>query len=246
MTSRRPESPPPAGNWRGAAGSRGPPPCCGIWRFRTGPRPGADAAARPPWCAAGTVPTPRRDVAHDRRRLALAPRVSERDEAAGDGGRARPAVRLNDLAVDHDAPRAERLEVDRRAEGSAHEPLDLEGPAARPSRDALALAALGRAPRQHRVLGGDPPGALALEELRHAVLQRREAEHLGVAEGDLGRSFGELRDADVDGDRAQRRRCAAVRPREGHAVSSQIRRISGAAYDSRARPSAAARASTRP
>src|SRR4029077_17699062 len=108
------------------------------------------------------------------------------------------------LAVHGHAPRAERLEVDRRAERASDEPLDLERAAARTAGDALALAALRRAPREHRVLGGDPAGALAIEEARDAVGQRREAEHDRVAERDARRALRELRDADLDGHGTQR------------------------------------------
>src|SRR5881628_1270181 len=54
------------------------------------------------------------------------------------------------------------------ARSAPDEALDLEGPAAGSSRDALALASLGSAARQHRVLRGHPPRALALEVLRDA------------------------------------------------------------------------------
>src|SRR4029077_2872774 len=96
----------------------------------------------------------------------------------------------------------ERLQIDRGTQRSTDEPLDLERPSAGPPRDALALAALGRTPGQHRVLGRDPPGALAVEEFRHALLKGRETEDLRVPERDLGRPFCEFRHADVDGDRA--------------------------------------------
>src|SRR5438309_868573 len=171
----------------------------------------------------------RGDVSHDGRGLDLAHRMRERDEAAGDRGRPRAAVGLDDLAVDYDAPRTERLQIDRRAKRAADKALDLEGPPARAPGDALALAPLGRAARKHRVLRGDPPGALALEEFRHTFLERRETQHLRVAEGDLGGAFGELRDPDVDGDRTKGRGRAAIRPRKGHAVSSHTRRISSGA-----------------
>src|SRR6266513_336744 len=95
----------------------------------------------------------RGDVAHDRRRLDLADGVGERDEPAGDRGGARSPIRLYDLAIDHDAPRPESLQVDRRAKRPADEALDLEGAPARTASDALALAPLGRAAREHRVLG---------------------------------------------------------------------------------------------
>src|SRR5207245_2527802 len=87
------------------------------------------------------------DVAHDRRWLDFAHCMGERDEPAGDRGGARPAIGLDDLAVDHDAARSERLQIDRRAQRAADQALDLEGSPARTSRDALALAALGCAAR---------------------------------------------------------------------------------------------------
>src|SRR5439155_2863653 len=187
----------------------------------------------------------RGDVPHDRRRLHLAYGVREGDESAGDRGGARAAVGLEDLAVDDHAARPERFQVDRGAQRPPDQTLDLERTAAGTSGDALTLAPFRRAPREHRVLGGDPSRALALEELRHALLEGGETEHLRVAERDARGAFGELRDTDLDRDRPQGVGLASVRPHVAHAVSSHTRRISSGAYDSMARPSFAARASTR-
>src|SRR3989442_7207123 len=115
------------------------------------------------------------------------------------------------------------------AERGALKPLNLKRATARPSRDAIPQAPLGRAARQQRVLSGDPPRAFAFEMLRHALLKRREAKNFRVAEGDLRGTLRELRDADADRDRPEVPWGAPVRPREGHAVSSQSRRISSGA-----------------
>ncbi len=118
----------------------------------------------------------------------------EGDVAAGDRGRPRPAVGLEDVAVDGDRPLAEPGQVDDPAERAADEPLDLVGPAADPALGRLALAALGGRPREHRVLGGDPAGALAPEMGRDAVLDRGRAQDLRVADPDPARALGPLLD----------------------------------------------------
>src|SRR5207245_11718621 len=92
---------------------------------------------------------------------------------------------------------------------------------------------------------GHPSRALALEVLRDALLERREAKHLRVAEGDARRALRELRDAELDPDRPQRARPAAVRRREAHAVCSQRSRFSSGAYGASWRPASRAFASTR-
>ena len=83
-------------------------------------------------------------------------RERQRDVTAGDRGGARSAVGDHDVAVDEDAPLAERLEVDRGAQAPADEPLDLLHASVHPALAPVALGAGLRAARQHRVLGGDP------------------------------------------------------------------------------------------
>src|SRR5438093_12387586 len=182
----------------------------------------------------------------ERRRREVAQRVRERDVATGDRGGACAAISLDDVAVDDHAARTQRLEIDRRAQRTSHEPLDLEGPPAGTALEALAAAALGRRAREHRVLGGDPALLLAEQVARHALLDRREAEHLGVTEADLARALRELGHAHGELDPSQRVVHALARTLvcRAHAVSSHIRRIWSGAYDSSARPSRRARSST--
>src|SRR5581483_5253835 len=153
----------------------------------------------------------RGDLLAHRARREVTERVRERYVAAGDGGGARPAVGLQDLAVDDDAARAQRLQVDRRPQRAPDEALDLEGATAGTALQALAAAALGRGAREHGVLGGDPTLLLAEQVPRHALLDRREAQHLRVAERDARGAFGELRHADLDLHRPQRVVCTPVR-----------------------------------
>src|SRR2546428_11463297 len=147
----------------------------------------------------------RGDVVADRRRgllpRDLRDRVGHRDEAAGDGGGARAAVRLDHVAVHPERAPGELRAVDDGAEGPADDPLDLLRPAARTA--VLAgRARVGRA-RQHRVLRRDPALALALHEGRHLVLERRRADHLGRAELDQHRALGVEQEVPGDGDGAE-------------------------------------------
>ena len=56
----------------------------------------------------------------------------------------------------------------------------------------LAIRARMRRARQHAVLGGDPPLALALQERGNALLDAGGADDAGVAELDQHRAFGML------------------------------------------------------
>ena len=138
--------------------------------------------------------------------------------------RARPAVGLEHVAVDGDRPLAEPGQVDDAAQRAPDEPLDLVRPPADPALRGLAVGALGGGPRQHRVLGGDPAGALAAEMRRDAVDDRRRAQDLGVADLDAARALGPLLDAEREADRTQVAGAAAVgsdrRPvADGHVVA---------------------------
>jgi len=83
------------------------------------------------------------------------------EPGAGDCGGPRPAVGLDDVAVDRDRRLAERPEVGHRAQAAPDEPLDLVGASARAAGADLAALALVRGGRQHRVLGRHPTLALA-------------------------------------------------------------------------------------
>jgi hypothetical protein len=129
--------------------------------------------------------------------------VGERDIAAGDRGGARAAVGLQHVAVEGDGALAERGEVDDRAQAAADEALDLLGAAALLALGRLARRARMRGARQHAVFGGDPALALAAQEARHAILDRRGAEHARVAELHQHRALGMAREAALEADRAQ-------------------------------------------
>ena len=138
--------------------------------------------------------------------------VGDRDEAAGDGGGARAAVGLDDVAVHPHCALAELAPVDDSAERPADEPLNLLRPAARPA--VLPLRpGVGRA-REHRVLGGDPSLPLALQERRHLVLDRRRADDLRRAEFHEHRALGVQEKIPRDGDGPELIGGAAVGP--GH------------------------------
>ena len=80
----------------------------------------------------------------------------ERDVAAGDRGRSRAAVGLQNVAVDRDRVLAERIAVDDRAQAAADQALNLERAAALRAARGLARRAGVRGARQHAVLGRDP------------------------------------------------------------------------------------------
>ena len=138
-------------------------------------------------------------------------RGREGDVAAGDRRRARAAVGDDDVAVHGDRPLAEPGQVHDAAQRAPDQPLDLVRPAADLALRGLALGALGGRARQHLVGAGDPARALAAEVRRDAVLDRRGAQHLGVAEADHARPLGPLLDPERDLDRPQVRGGAAVR-----------------------------------
>jgi hypothetical protein len=103
-------------------------------------------------------------------------RSRERHEAARDGGRARTAVGLEDVAVDREGPGPELLEVDGGAQRAPDEALDLLRSAARSLASAVAVLPLGVGARVHLVLGREPALVLALEERRHLLVDRSGAQ----------------------------------------------------------------------
>ena len=86
------------------------------------------------------------------------------------------------VAIDRDLALAERLQIDRRAQGAADQALDLDRTAALLAGGGLAAGAFQRGARQHAVFGGDPAAALALQPWRQPLFQRGGDQHMGVAE----------------------------------------------------------------
>ena len=111
-------------------------------------------------------------------------RQRERDVAAGDGGGARAAIRLEDVAIHGDGALAEQIQIHRRAQAAPDHAPDLLGAPALdvPSR----RARLGRAGQQG-VFGSEP--AAALLPARRAVGHADGAEDVGLAHLYNRRSF---------------------------------------------------------
>ena len=118
----------------------------------------------------------------------------------GDRGRARAAVRLDDVAIDADLPLAHALQVHHRSQRAPDQPLDLLRAAGRLAACHLAARALMGGARQHAVLGRDPAAPLAAQPARHAGLQAGRAQHVGVAEAHQAGPFRVPRDAAFEGD----------------------------------------------
>ena len=136
----------------------------------------------------------------------------QRDPATRDGRAAGAAVRLDDVAVDGHGPLTQDGGVDHAPQRPADEPLDLVRAAAQLALGALALAALGRGAGQHRVLGGDPAGALAPQVRRDAVLDGRGAQHVRAADPDDHGRGGPLLDVQLDGHRPHLGRRSSIVP----------------------------------
>ena len=93
------------------------------------------------------------------------------------------------------------VELHHRAQGAPDEPLDLVRPAAGPAR--LAARPGRRRAGQHAVLRRDPALAAAAQERGHAVLDRRGADHAGVADLDQDGALGVARVAAREPHRAE-------------------------------------------
>src|SRR5579884_304079 len=139
-------------------------------------------------------------------------RALRRHVGAGDRGAARPAVGLQDVAVEVDGALAERLEVDDAAERAADQPLDLDRPPALPPARRLAICALAGRRRQERVLRGHPPAPRAVEPPRDAVLDRRRAEDTRLSLRPEHHPVRLLEERRVGDDRTQLVRPPPVRP----------------------------------
>jgi hypothetical protein len=147
----------------------------------------------------------------------------ERDGASGDRGGAGTAIGDDHVAIDQHRALTQRLEVDGRTQGPADQPLDL----LRPSADvaALTVRARVRGTRQHRILGGDPPGAGAPAPLRQRFLDRRGAQHARAPGGDEAGTLGVGRDPDLDGEGTRLgRRAAGSLVDLAHAFSERMAR----------------------
>src|SRR6266550_1516688 len=130
-------------------------------------------------------------------------RAHRGDVCAADRRAARPAVGLEDVAVEPQRPLAECLEVGDRAHGAADQPLDLDRPPLLLAARSLPLDALPGRRRQERVLRRDPAAALLAEPARHLLLDHRRAEHLRPPLRDHDRAVRVLEVVGLEGDPAE-------------------------------------------
>src|SRR5690606_8254871 len=138
--------------------------------------------------------------------------VGQGDVGARDRRRPRPAVGLEDIAVDLDGVLAQRAVVDDRAQRPADQPGDLVGAAADAALDRLPVGAgVGRR-GEHRVLRRHPPETGALAPARHALGGRGGTQDAGPAELDQHRAGRVIEPVPGEADRAQFVVGAAVLP----------------------------------
>src|SRR5262249_1908686 len=97
----------------------------------------------------------------------------QRDVAAGDCRRARPAVGLQHVAVDHDRALAQGIEVDRGAQRAPDESLDLLRAPAALALLHLALAPVWRCRRRREACCSRPPPRLCAAPAAGAALFSR-------------------------------------------------------------------------
>ena len=122
-----------------------------------------------------------------------------------DRGRARPAVGLEDVAIDDDGRLAERGQIGHAPERTADEPLDLVGPARDLSRRPLPGRPLLRGAGKHGVFGGHPARSRVLEERRDLLVDRGRRGDLGLPHLDVGGAVGVVEIIRPDEDGAESR-----------------------------------------
>ncbi len=110
----------------------------------------------------------------------------ERHKASRDGGGARAAVGLQNVAIDVDRALSQPRQIAGRAQRTADQPADLHIPAI--FFDTVPRLARGGHPGQHRVFGGQPAAPRSLQKWRHALLDGGRAQNAGFAGLDQGAS----------------------------------------------------------
>ena len=125
------------------------------------------------------------------------------DAGGVDRGDPRPAVGLDDVAVEDDLPLADGLQVRDGPERPPDEALDLLAPAGGIALGPFPGGPFLRGAGEHGVFGRDPARARVAEERRDFFLDRRRGDDPGLAHLDEGRAVGEIEIIGLDVDRAQ-------------------------------------------
>src|SRR5450631_3096728 len=144
--------------------------------------------------------------------------VRECHETAGDGHGAGSAVSLQHVAIHGDRTLAQAFQVDHGPKGTADQALNFLRPPGLLAARRLARRPGVRRPRQHAVLGGDPPLILPPQERRHAFLDTGRAQHAGTPEAHQYRAFGVLRKPSHEGEGTQFIWRPTARPYCAHAA----------------------------
>ena len=133
----------------------------------------------------------------------------KRHPGAGDRRGPGAAIGLDHIAVELDLMLAEGLKVGDRPQSPSDQPLDFQCPATLLAARGLAVGAAVRGTRQHAVFGCHPAPSAVAKKMRHAILNRRRAQHMRVAELCQTGSLGMQRHAWFKGDGAEICRRAA-------------------------------------
>ena len=133
--------------------------------------------------------------------------------------------------------------VARGTQAAGDEPLDLDGAPALLALGRLAVDALGRRARQHRVLGRDPALAAPAHPARHVLVDRRGAQHARLAERHEARAGGHLGEVALERHGSQRVGGAAIGTGHGGVPLSGPRQATDGSpgYGLRVRPARAGR-----
>src|SRR5436190_390658 len=148
-------------------------------------------------------------------------RACRRDVGARDRRAPRPAVGLEDVAVEPEGPFPERLHVCHGAERAPDQPLDLDGAAFLLPGAGLTSRALAGRRGQHRVLGREPAAPGVAQPARDALVERGGTENPGLPLRPEHRAHRLLEGVDHDLDRAQRIGTAPF----SHATASRSARV---------------------
>ena len=143
-------------------------------------------------------------------------RARPRATAGRNRCRPRPAVGLDDVAVDDDLPFADGPEVGHGPQGAADETLDLLRPSGDAAGGPLALRPFCGGAGEHGVLGGDPAPPRPPEEGRDPLFDRGRGQDARPPDFDQGRAVGEVDVVDADLVRPELGRPALVRAERFH------------------------------
>ncbi len=148
--------------------------------------------------------------------------MSESQARAGNGSGARAAIGLEDVAIDPNGALADFLQIDRGAEGTADQALNLAAAAVEFSlRDVTRLSRSGGI-REHGIFGCEPTAgdALLSHPARDALFDHRATDDARLTHRDEDGAAGVRGDAEFERDRADLIGRAAIGTIHGRKVDA--------------------------